>query len=213
MSTLKVQPVLKESWALYKKFWKPFLGFVGINLLLGVINGLMSADSVIISFLLSIVFTVASIIVNSALMKFSIDVADHKHPTIAGSIKAIKWSIFWRMIVGGIMVGIITLASILLFVIPFLFIFPRIVLVTSYIVEGKGIRASFKESWAVTKDQRTFVWSVLVNGLGVAILGVLCLIVGIIPAMGVIAIMRGMMYIRLKNHKQHEQVVHSIQQN
>lgn len=211
MSTLKVQPILKESWRLYKKFWKPFLGFVGINILLGIINSLAGRDSGVIAFLVFAVVLVANIIINSALMKFSIDIADHKNPTIRGSVEAIKWSIFWRMVVGGIMVGVIAFVSAILFIIPFFFIYPRIVLVTSYIVEGKGIRASFKESWAVTKDQKGFVWSMLINCAGVAILGLLCLIVGLIPAMGVIAIMRGMLYVRLKNHKHHEHVVQSIE--
>lgn len=86
---------------------------------------------------------------------------------------------FWLKMIGlNILVILSMIVSLLLLVIPFFFVFPRLVLANYFLVDKKmGVMEAYQASWAATKGNVSKVWgiigaTVLMGLLMVTIIGI-----------------------------------------
>ncbi|HYH36447.1 MAG TPA: hypothetical protein VD706_03030 [Candidatus Saccharimonadales bacterium] len=70
---------------------------------------------------------------------------------------------FWLRAIGlDILVGLSLLASLLLLVIPFFFVFPRLILATYFLVDKNlGVIDAYKASWNATKGNTGKIWGII----------------------------------------------------
>jgi hypothetical protein len=70
---------------------------------------------------------------------------------------------FWLKNIGlSLLVGLAAVLSFIALVVPFFIVFPRLVLVTYFLVDRKlGVIEAFKASWHETKGHSTKVWGVI----------------------------------------------------
>lgn len=210
MSNFKARMILKEGFRLYKRFWKPMTWFIILSFILSFFSNIGGKNQSFVSIVLLVVFTAVSAIVRYGSLKFAIDAAGHKHPTFRRSIELVlRWHILWRMVIASILVGAISLISFALLIVPFFFIAPRLVLVAPFILEGQGLRASFKKSWRFTKGQTWFIIKAGILATLTGILGFICLVVGIIPAAGITTMMLGVLYLRLSQNLHYKAGAHN----
>ncbi len=114
-------------------------------------------------------FIVGSLVAAANALIFLTSIRGHKIKT--GD--AIKKSVpFWlNMILLNLLVLAATISSILLFVIPFFFVFPRLVLANYYLVDKRmAPLEAFKASWNATKGQSSKVWGIIGANLAYCLL-------------------------------------------
>jgi hypothetical protein len=70
---------------------------------------------------------------------------------------------FWLKMIGlNILVVLSIIGSILLLIIPFFFVLPRLVLANYFLVDqGMGVMDAYKASWAATKGHAGNVWGII----------------------------------------------------
>jgi len=77
-----------------------------------------------------------------------------------------------------LLLGLITVASVLLFVIPVFFVLPRLMLAQYFLIEGKlGVMESISASWNATKGNVGKVWGIF--GVNVLLVLLFMTILGI----------------------------------
>jgi len=88
---------------------------------------------------------------------------------------------FWNVVLGNLLTGAIIAFGIVLFILPGLYFLSRLLFVPYYLVDKKmeAIDA-IKTSWENTKGYSPRIFSILLLGIPVGILGLLCLGVGVI---------------------------------
>ncbi|MGC1177126.1 MAG: hypothetical protein WA843_03585 [Candidatus Saccharimonadales bacterium] len=86
---------------------------------------------------------------------------------------------FWLKMIGLYIVTFIACGiSLLLFIIPFFFVLPRLVLAPYFLVDKKmGIMDAYKASWAASKGHATQVWGII--GVSILIALLMATIIGI----------------------------------
>lgn len=79
---------------------------------------------------------------------------------------------FWLKMIGlGIVVSVTLVISLLLLVIPFFFVLPRVSLSHYFLIDkNMGIMESFKASWAATEGNAGKVWGIIGANIAMALL-------------------------------------------
>lgn len=108
----------------------------------------------LVSIVASILFSIASMIIEfSGIRNEKISVADSLSKSLP---------LFVRMLLLGILLGVIAVVSALLFFIPFIFVLPRIILAPYYMVDkNMGVMESFNASWEAGKGLLGKVWGII----------------------------------------------------
>ncbi len=79
--------------------------------------------------------------------------------------------LFLKMLGLQLLISVTILASLLLLIIPFFFVLPRLVLAEYYLIgQNMGIVESYKASWAATKGNVGKVWGILGASLAMGLL-------------------------------------------
>lgn len=88
------------------------------------------------------------------------------------------WPLVLKMVGLTLLVTATLIASILLLVVPFLFVAPRLSLVNYFLVDKKlGVIESYKASWAATKGNSLKVWGLI--GVSILFAALMLTIIGI----------------------------------
>lgn len=149
-----------------------FLGLIGFSILVSVASSFVTGDRSISldggnSFQMSGAGTIVNVIVQLVGIWLSAAIAY----ALVVSIKRQKLSVSESLREGGaiflpflglnLLLGLITVASILLFVIPVFFVLPRLMLAQFFLIEGKlGVMESISASWNATKGNVGKVWGI-----------------------------------------------------
>jgi len=81
------------------------------------------------------------------------------------------WILWLKYIVLEILVGLSLVVSLLLLIIPFFFVLPRLSLATYYLVDrNMGILEAYQASWNHTKGHAGMIWGIYGAGLAMALL-------------------------------------------
>jgi uncharacterized membrane protein len=77
----------------------------------------------------------------------------------------------WNVFLASILVGLAVIGSLLLFIIPFFFVFPRLIF-TSYLVIDKDMKPTeaFKASWSMSKGHLGKVYGIAGANIAMALL-------------------------------------------
>ena len=122
----------------------------------------------------SIIGDVVALAINVALLSvYLASVRGHKVP-VASSFDAVTPSMFLNYFILVILLYLAFAVSILLFIVPFFFVLPRLVLAPYFLIDKRLDSVSaIKASWAATKGHSGKVWGVL----GVSLLfAILCIV-------------------------------------
>ncbi len=94
---------------------------------------------------------------------------------------------FWRLIGLAILTGLVYFAALLLLVVPFFIVLPKLLLASYHLVDKDlGVVESMKVSWAQSKRWSGEIWALI----GVSFLMVLAMIVlMMIPVVGIVAML------------------------
>lgn len=108
----------------------------------------------IVSFVISIYFTVATTIAE-------LRSVDRQKVSFTESLSQ-SGSYFFSMLLASLFVIVLLVGSLMLLIVPFFFVLPRITLFPYYLVEKKlGPIESVKASWEGTKGQSGKVWGII----------------------------------------------------
>lgn len=161
-----------------------FLGLIGFSILVSVASSFVTGDrSISVDGGNSFQMSGMGSLINIAVQLVGIWVSAAIAVTLVVSVKRQKMSVSESLRDGGtvflpflglnLLLGLITVASILALVIPAFFILPRLVLAQFFLIEGKmGITESISASWNATKGNVGKVWGIF----GVSLLFVLLMI-------------------------------------
>jgi membrane-anchored glycerophosphoryl diester phosphodiesterase (GDPDase) len=93
-----------------------------------------------------------------------------KVKTVQDSLKD-TYPVFIKYLVLQILVGLLIGASLLLLIIPFFFVYPRLALAQYYLIDKKmGIMDAINASWNNTKGYSVKVWTVTLAAISMALL-------------------------------------------
>ena len=99
-----------------------------------------------------------------------------KVKTVQDSLKD-TYPVFIKYLVLQILVGLLIGASLLLLIIPFFFVYPRLALAQYYLIDKKmGIMDAINASWNNTKGYSVKVWTVTLAAISMALLALTCLL-------------------------------------
>lgn len=166
-----------------------FLGLIGLNILVSIASSLVSGDRTV-SFdsenafrssgaasIINIITQLASIWISAAMAYLMIAGIKRRKTELSESLRE-AGTVFLPFLGVNILVGLISVASILLLVVPAFFIIPRLVLAQYYLIEGKmGVTESISASWNATKGNTGKVWGLF--GVGMLLVLLAVTIVGI----------------------------------
>jgi uncharacterized membrane protein YesL len=136
---------------------------IGVSILVDIL-GFPQALNNLISTVVSLVFAVAATIIILAAIR-------HKKVELEDAVRQ-SFSIVALKLLGLlILLGLITIGSILLFIIPFFFIVPRISLAPYYLIDKNlGIIDSISASWDTTKGQLGKIYGIIGVNLAMSLL-------------------------------------------
>ena len=158
--TFSIRGALREAWALFKKHVWFFVGLSAVSVVLNFIGAGKRVPLVI-----SLILTVATFVWSIVVMKFSLAAADGKEELFSWkSVTSMfpSWKQFLGVIGVGLLSGLLTLAGLILLIIPGLWVAFRLSVATlAYLDKGEGVRKSLRASWDMTKGH-TFWTAVLV---------------------------------------------------
>jgi len=143
------------------------IGYVAASLL-----GNLKFDSLVVGLLVQIIVLVVSIIYTTAMLIVLFSGVRNEKISISQSLKS-SMTFLVRILFNSIIVGIMMFASILLFIIPFFFVFPRLVF-TSFLIIDKNMGAvdSISASWEMSKGHVRKVYGIIGAVLVMALLSI-----------------------------------------
>lgn len=153
-----LRSALKESWALFKKHWALFLV---LSLVLFLLQ--LTSRSKHVHYALMLIISIASLLWSFVYLKITLAILDGAHPklsldTIQKHLPTIK-NVLNMIGVAFLMAAIIICGFILLIIPGFYFMIRLCFSNFSYIDHQKGIVASLKHSWQITKGDA--VWTII----------------------------------------------------
>ena len=111
---------------------------------------------------LFIITSLVAVAINAGLLAVTISGINKQKITISQALKVVK-KYFVKYLVTVIYVGAASIASLLLFIIPFFFVFPRLILAPYFTID-KGLEPvdAIKASWEKTSGNVSKVYGILV---------------------------------------------------
>lgn len=80
---------------------------------------------------------------------------------------------WWQIVVLMLLVDISYVVSLVLLIIPFFFVFPRLSLATYFLVDKRmGVLEAYKASWEATKGNAAKVWGIVVVNILIGVLAI-----------------------------------------
>lgn len=136
-----------------------------------ILNGITTRyDS---NLLVSIFSTLATFIISIAIILASYASIDSKKVSL-GDVFSGSLNYLVKIVLLYFLLAIALFGSLLLFVIPFFFVFPRVILAPYLLVkENLGVTDSVQRSWDITKGHATKVWGIIGAHI---VFGILCLV-------------------------------------
>ena len=167
-------------------------------------------DASLVGILLAIVGVFIGVVLMIIIISYTLHTLRNKKKTITEIVNSLTLPIILNVLIGTIAVGLIAFISFILLIIPFFLIVPRLIGVIPAIIEGQSITQAFKTSFAITKGHLWYVWKGMIMSGIITVAGLVCLIVGIIPAAGISIILKTKIYTTLldeysKNNKKEEE--------
>lgn len=178
-------PNVPETWpgafGLYKYSKQAVLRNWKLLLLIQVVSGLLSGasrDSENSFTLWSLIASILSLILGVVLMYVELESVRGKTLTGQQAFRKFNGSSMLKCLGATILTGIVTAASLIALIIPFFFVFPRVLFAPYFAVDkGLGPIDALSASWELTRNQPLHVWGVIGATILMAI-GIL-LIVGL----------------------------------
>lgn len=169
------------AWETFKQNWELFLVISIVSLLLSSPQNMFSNMGESARTIISLLFTVLSIIVSIGALKITLGIYDKAKPEIRDMFRYSRY--FWRFLGATILYGLLVAFGLLLLVVPG-FIWAMKYSMTINLIVDKDMRISeaFQESARLTSGVRWQLFLFCLASLGVLILGGIALGVGIIVA-------------------------------
>jgi len=202
MEKFSRKEAVKFGWEIAKKkikFFVPLLILVfGSSFLFDYLSDLAKKESFLISFLLTIIGVVFSVIFSLGLIKISLEICDGKEPKISDLFS--QYRLFFRYFFASILKNLITLFGFILLIIPGIILSIRLGLFDYLIVDKNSkIIESLKKSWEITKGS-TWNLFLLYFLLGlINLLGFFALIVGLFWSIPTTMIAEAFVYRKLSS--------------
>lgn len=170
-------PLLKSSWSLFKNSWKTLVTIVVIPSLLNLVSGLLYQTKMPVLVIFGVIISIAAGIL-SVVMTIALINAIHSlsgNPSAVISIKGIYKSgfgYFWSVVLISIIVGLSSLGSFMLLVVPGIII-SIYVTFSAYalVIDGKKGFSAVTESYSLVKGRWMTVFGRLII-LGLCVLGI-----------------------------------------
>jgi len=186
--TFKIWDKIKEAWPIYKTQFSMFLLLILVTMVIKVVG---NSDGVILPIL--------SFFVGVGLyylwIRYSLDLVDKKdfNPFKKESLPSLKQ--YWNFLKLIVLLFFIYIASLILFIVPLLYISGRLMFATYLSVEkNQGARLCIKESWNMTKG---YGWILFWKGFLICLfifIGFIILLVGGLITYPIGIIVMAMMY-------------------
>lgn len=179
--------ILKHSWRMFLGNAWVLVAVVTVDRLLEV--GMKKTDS----FYMLVLFTAAYFILEPGLVLMFLRAARGEKVSVGDVLAGWPYSLKYFLAYVASMVAVVL--GLVCLILPGVYLFYRFRLFPYFLVErGCGILGSLGESWAATSGRVLRMVSLDVIGLTVYLLGVLCLIVGVVPASAVYRLMWAKFY-------------------
>lgn len=203
--TFSIRGALKESWDIFRKHvWF----FLGISAVYVVLSFVAQDKKTALSSIVALIAVVASFVWSVVILKFSLAAADGKEEVL--SFKHIKdfFPTYKQVIfIAGVslLVGLITLAGLILIIIPGIWVAFRLSLSKFvYLDKGEGVRKSLRASYNMTKGHA--FWTTVLVGIVSGILylvGIFLFGVGILVTYPIAMILMAKFYRALSSYHGH----------
>ena len=192
--SLEASFVIEHSWSVFKAHW---VGLTGILLLVMVVSSGVAYLNP---------YQVPTGLTGDALINWYVDngVAYYGFVMLASGVQValMAWfykevllrikdkepilnaSVVLRYVAVSIIVGIATYASLLCCIIPVFFIAPRLIIAPLYVIDNPNMSVgeAIERSWKATRGNVVPLLVLGVTAIIISLIGVLCCIVGIVPA-------------------------------
>ena len=185
-SSLVLAPTVGASYGNgWRQMWKHFLKLFLIGIIALIISipaGIGGNDEVTILGVLGFIYLIliVNLIDYGVLFAFLKAVRSDK-PEIKDMFEAFRN--YWNAVLANILVGAIVIIGLVLLIIPGIIFACKLAFTPYLVVDRKmGVIEAVKESWSMTNGH---AWNVFLIGLlavPISIAGLICLVVGIIPA-------------------------------
>lgn len=166
----------KYSKAAILQNWKPYLLIIFLSFVAGVVQEVltpsdtMPADFTAFDFVVMLVFIGISLLLGIALVRVILAGIDRKKVVALEEIKK-SVSMIPAYFAMAVVSATIILVSLLLLVVPFFFVMPRLVLAEYFLInKNMGPIDAIKASWMATKGHVTKVWGVVLASIAMALL-------------------------------------------
>ena len=194
-----ISEVFKTSWKKVKEqIWVLAGLFVAYGIVSGVLNMLLTplSSSPVGAVVVSLISGIVSIIFSLGYIKNCFQTLDDEEPQFSAYGNQLNKIL--KYIVGGLLYSIAILIGTVFLVIPGIYIALRLQFYSCFIVEENlgGVEA-LKKSWEITKGQTWPLFLLALTWIGLAILGIICFIVGLFVAMPVTYVMSCYVYRKL----------------
>lgn len=149
-----------------------FLGLIGLSVLISIASNLVTGDRAVsfdggnsfrssgMGSIINVLAQLASIWISAAMAYVLIAGVKRLKMEVGESLRE-AGAVFLPFLGLSLLVGLISVASILLLVVPAFFIIPRLVLAQYYLIEGKlGVGDAISASWNATKGNVGKVWGI-----------------------------------------------------
>ena len=191
MNEFSVGSCIRFGWDTFKK--RPWF-FIGITVLLGIIWGLSSQinssiDSLqsptgLIDIVMFIIGVAISVLLKMGSIKYFLKA--HDNPEAAEIEDLWAPHPFWEFFIAGLVVGGIVLVGLILLIIPGIMWSLRFMFVPYLIMDRKlEMSEAFSESGRITKGHKWQLFALLLALGGINVLGILCLLVGLLVSIPV----------------------------
>lgn len=127
------------------------LAYIGLSLVLSFFDTLGQ----IVGYIMAILFEVTLIVIYLATSR-------GQKISLGQSLKSSKPMLLLKYFINSIAVGLALLVSLVLFVVPFFFVLPRVVLAPYFLIDkGMGPFKAISTSWSTTKGHSGKIWGII----------------------------------------------------
>jgi uncharacterized membrane protein len=192
--------LVKEAWNIVKSNAKLFallvIAFIIFNIVQSAVSNIFQ-DQYVIGFIVSLAFTVFSLLLQIGFIKITLKLIDGQVADIKELISYTEYLL--RTVAASILFALAFVGGLILLVIPGIYIALRLQFFTYYIVDkNSGVVDSLKQSWEVTRGNviNILLFELLLVALN--ILGALALLVGLLVTIPVSYVAVTLLYRRLQ---------------
>jgi uncharacterized membrane protein len=198
--TFLISDVLSSAWQYFKKHWRFLILALLLVVALNIVASLLGSQlQGIVSVLITLASWVISVCINIGFLTIFLHIAKDENPSWNNFTENVH--LFWKMILGGLLYGVIVFFGTLLLIVPGIYFALKYKFFSMALIENPefGVWESFKHSATLTKGVKWKLFAFAWVSLGLIVLGVLALFVGVIVASLVLEIATAVIYVTLKN--------------